>query len=138
MLCREGDPAGSMYVICSGSLRAYRRSLAVPDSIQELARLGPGDVVGEMAPILRRLRSATVQAVEPTQLLEIAPEQLRLLAHQHRSLLRVIAVALRDRAGLNQEEMDSAAIRAGVAFPVDVLPTEEFGRGERSVPTSTT
>ena len=64
VLCREGDPPGPLYVICSGSVRAYRRSRTEPEAIEELARLGPGDVVGELAPMLRQLRSATVQALD--------------------------------------------------------------------------
>jgi CRP/FNR family transcriptional regulator, cyclic AMP receptor protein len=134
VLCREGDPAGPMYVICSGSVRAYRRSLTVRDSMQELARLGRGDVVGELAPMLHRLRSATVQALEPTEVLEIAPDQLRSLARHHQSLLRVIAVALRDRAGLDEEEIDSAAIRAGVIFPVDTLSATPTNDAEHPMP----
>src|ERR1051326_2299244 len=73
VLCREGDPPGPLYVICSGSVRAYRLA---GNSVEELAHLGPGDIVGEMAPILQQARSATVQALEPTEVLEVPVSQV--------------------------------------------------------------
>jgi uncharacterized protein len=117
VLVREGDPPGPLYVICSGSVRAYRRSLTQPDAIEELARLGPGDVVGELAPMLQQLRSATVQALEPTRLLEVPSGQLATLLQRHDSLLRVLTSALRDRAGLTPADIEAVAARLGVSAP---------------------
>ena len=124
MICREGDAAGPIYVICSGSVRAYRRSLTVRDSIQELALLGVGDVVGELAPTLQRLRSATVQALERTGVLVIPADQLVTLVQQHQSLLRVIALALRDRAGLTEDQIHLLSARVGLKLPLDVLAND--------------
>jgi uncharacterized protein (DUF2225 family) len=61
MVVREGDPPGAMYLICSGSVRVYRHDVASVDSTVYLATLGVGDVIGELAPILGQLRSASVQ-----------------------------------------------------------------------------
>src|SRR5579859_5270051 len=124
VLCREGDPPGPLYVICSGLVRAYRRSLTTPDSIEELAQLGPGDVVGELAPILRQTRSATVQAVQPTDVLEVPVEHLALLAQRHESLQRVIAYALKDRAGLSHSEIEARANHGGVHLLPDVFAAD--------------
>ena len=117
ILCREGDPAGPLYVICSGSVRAYRTSLAAPDSIQELARLGPGAIVGELAAILKQLRTATVQALEPTEVLELPPIYLGSLTRRNESLLRVLTLALKERTGLPQAELEAAAMRLGITLP---------------------
>src|SRR5438477_10120106 len=104
ILCREGDPAGPLYVICSGAVRAFRRSRTVPNGVEELAQLGPGDIVGGLAPLLNQPRSATIQALQPTKVLEVAADQLGGLAQQHDSLARVITLALKDRAGLSETE----------------------------------
>src|SRR5947209_470675 len=131
---REGEPAGPLYVICSGSVRAHRRSLTVPDSIQELAQLGPGEVVGELAPLLRHSRSATVQALEPTAVIEVPADQLGALVRRHEPLLRVIALALRDRAGLSETEIESAVTRVGGTLPREVFMVESPDAAGGSLP----
>jgi uncharacterized protein (DUF2225 family) len=120
VLCREGDPPGPLYVICSGSVRAFRRSLNMPGARQDLATLGPGDVVGELAPMLQQLRSATVQALEPTEVVEVSPVHVQALLRQHKSLLRVLTQALKDRAGLTPNEVESILSREGVRLPIQV------------------
>lgn len=61
-LCRENDPAEAMYVLERGKLRIHKKTLQGID--QELARVGPGAVVGEMALLDGQPRSASVSAVE--------------------------------------------------------------------------
>jgi CRP-like cAMP-binding protein len=117
VLCREGDPPGPLYVICSGSVRAYRRSLTEPEMTQDLAHLGPGEIVGEMAPMLQQPRSATVQAIEASQVLEVPATQVGPLLRRHGSLLRVLTLALKDRAGLSPDQIESVAARLGVKLP---------------------
>jgi uncharacterized protein (DUF2225 family) len=121
VLCREGDPPGPLYVICSGSVRAYRRSMTTPDAIQELAQLGPGDIVGEMAPLLRQARSATLQATERTEVLEIPAEQLGPLSLRNEALLRVITLALKERSGLSDGQIAENALEAGVPLPPELF-----------------
>src|SRR5438477_428964 len=117
-LMREGDPPGPIYVICSGRLRVYRRDLTVVNAVVDLATLGSGEVIGELGPILGKLRSATVQAVEPTQVLEIPAEQLASLVEQHQPLVRVILTALRERSDLPPADIDQLAARLGLnLFP---------------------
>lgn len=104
VLWQEGDPPGPLYVIRSGQVRAYRGTAA---TIEELARLGPGQLVGEMAALLQTSRSATVQALEPTELLEVPVTQVRGLLKQHKALQRVLTAALQERAGLSPSEVES-------------------------------
>ena len=63
VLIEEGDSGDSIYIVVSGQLRAY-----VSDSRGREVTLGlhgPGEYVGEMS-LDGGLRSASVQAVEPT------------------------------------------------------------------------
>lgn len=134
VLCREGDPPGPLYVICSGAVRAYRRSLTTPDSIQELALLGPGDIVGELAALLRQPRSATVQAVQRTDLLEVSTDQLGHLSRRHDGLMRVIVLALKDRAGLSAAEIATMASQVGLHVSADVFAGEVDPNDESALP----
>jgi uncharacterized protein len=111
---REGDPSDAVYVICAGKLRVYRRDLTAVDRFVDLALLGPGEVIGELGPILGRLRSASVQALESSQVLEIPADQLPNLVHQHSGLVRVIMTALKDRSDLAPEEIASLAAKLGL------------------------
>jgi uncharacterized protein (DUF2225 family) len=113
VLMREGDPSGAVYVVRSGRLRVFRRDLTAVNSVVDLASLGAGDVIGELGAMLGQLRSATVQAVEPTEVLEIPSDQLSSVVRRHQPLLRVIATALRDRTGLPDEEIADLTAKLG-------------------------
>ena len=59
MLMKQGDHGNEMYVIASGSVRVERNG-------KEIATLGPGQAVGEMALLSEGPRLATVTTLEPT------------------------------------------------------------------------
>jgi uncharacterized protein len=115
-LLREGDPPGAMYVIYSGSVRVYRQDPAA-NGVIHVAILGIGDVIGELAPILGQLRSASVEAAEPTQVLEIPADQLSNVMQQYQPLLRVVAVALRERSDKADDQIGELASRLGLVLP---------------------
>jgi uncharacterized protein (DUF2225 family)/CRP-like cAMP-binding protein len=113
-LCRENDPPGQAYLVISGTLRVFRRDRKNPQQNEDLAELGPGALVGELSAMLNQPRTATVQAITPVQLLPIPIEQLRTMAQTHPSLLRVLILALQDRAGLSPAQISGVAARQGV------------------------
>jgi uncharacterized protein len=117
VLVREGDPPGAVYVVVAGRLRVYRRDLTAIDRVIDITSVGAGGVIGELAPILGQPRSATVQASETSQVLEIPAEQLPSLVQQHQPLLRVIALALRERTSLTETELAEMAARVGLVLP---------------------
>jgi len=122
VICREHDEPGPAYVVVSGSLRVYRQDRDNPDVIEQLAELGPGALVGELASLLNQRRSATVEATAEAVVLEIPSQQLHLLAQEHSALLRVLILALQERAGLSPEEITTIAARLGV----DLAPVQAF------------
>ena len=68
-LCRQGQPADALYVVEHGSLVVAAR---LPGARElELARLGPADVLGELALLDGGARTATVRALEPTRVLRL-------------------------------------------------------------------
>jgi CRP/FNR family transcriptional regulator, cyclic AMP receptor protein len=67
-ICRQGDRAESMYVVQEGCVAVFREEDAVETPI---ARLGPGEIVGEMALFDRETRSATVRAAGTARVLTL-------------------------------------------------------------------
>lgn len=71
----ERTPADKAYLIVAGEV-TIRRGGA------EIARLGPGDVVGEMAIVNHRLRTATVVAATPLEVVHFTSEAVEALCEQ--------------------------------------------------------
>jgi CRP/FNR family cyclic AMP-dependent transcriptional regulator len=97
-LMRQGDISDTMYVILSGRVKVERSDTHVADPL-ELAELGPGDVVGEMGLLDREPRSATVTAVESTEVMELDDLALAQLVLHYPDisggLLRILSRRLR-------------------------------------------
>ena len=72
VLIQEGKPIGSLYIVLDGSLKV---SLAAMGNA-EIARLGAGEIVGEMSFVEERPPSATVIAAESSVVLSIPRAQL--------------------------------------------------------------
>lgn len=68
----EATPADKAYVVLSGEVDIRRGG-------EVLARLGAGDVVGEVAIVEHRLRTATVVAATPLEVLHFTRESLEQL-----------------------------------------------------------
>ena len=110
VICREHEAPGPAFVVISGSLRVYRQDRQDPGAIEQLAELGPGALVGELATLLNQPRSATVEATTLATVLEIPSAQLHVLAQEHSALLRVVVLALQERAGLSPVEIGRAHV----------------------------
>jgi CRP-like cAMP-binding protein len=66
----EGAPSSNLYVILTGSAVVRRNG-------RRIARVGPGDVVGELSVILGGPRTATVEADTPIEWLVLDRASLR-------------------------------------------------------------
>jgi CRP/FNR family cyclic AMP-dependent transcriptional regulator len=80
VIIREGDPSDEIYVICSGTVevevsRGAIADVTGPPRLTSLARLGQGQVFGEMALVDRGVRSATVRCVKDGTALYAIPRQ---------------------------------------------------------------
>jgi CRP/FNR family cyclic AMP-dependent transcriptional regulator len=74
IIVREGEPGVGAFMIRSGKVEVTKES---GDEIEHLNTLGPGDVFGEIALLTDMPRSATVRAVEPTELLGLTAWNFR-------------------------------------------------------------
>lgn len=81
VLFLQGDPAGSLYLVRAGKVRVVVTSAHGEDLV--LRVLGPGDCLGEVSVLSSEPRSATVDALEHTELLAVPADDVRevLLAH---------------------------------------------------------
>jgi CRP-like cAMP-binding protein len=65
-LCHKGDAAGQVYVVASGRLKVLSTSQDGDEVVLNL--LGAGEVIGELPLLLGGQRTATVVALEPSEM----------------------------------------------------------------------
>ncbi len=110
-LLRQGDASAYMYVLVSGRVRIEREDAQGQGPIL-LAELGPGEVVGEMGLLDQAPRSATVTALEETEVVELSAAALSVVVLQHAesaiALLRVFSRRLRNADELAEQMLSRA------------------------------
>ncbi len=74
LLFQEGDPAGPLYIVDSGRLRAFVRR---PDGEKSLAYFRRGDIIGERSTVLGIPRGAGVEALSDSRLLRVSSSVFR-------------------------------------------------------------
>ena len=86
----EKTPADKAYVILDGAA-------AVRQHGTEIARLGPGDVVGEAALVRRSLRTATVVALTPLEMVHFTDDAVRRLCRDVPAFDRALEAIVLER-----------------------------------------
>jgi putative oxidoreductase len=91
-IVKQGEPPLHFYVVVSGKLKVYRET---HDGIRtDLTELGPGDYFGEVALVTGSPRTASVESMEKTVLLEISKEEFDSVLDQNPKLARKIIHSL--------------------------------------------
>jgi putative oxidoreductase len=91
-IVKQGEIAQKFYVVVSGKLKVYRET---DDGIRtDLTVMGPGAYFGEVALVTHKPRSASVEAVEESTLLEISEEEFDTVLDQNPKLARKIISSL--------------------------------------------
>lgn len=112
MIVRQDDPGSSMFVIVRGRVRVAEtagRQLAVFDA---------GGYFGEMSMLTGQPRSASVQAIDDCQVIELTAESLRAVALANPDVLtRISEVVAVRRADLDRQKAQHAADQAEAAEP---------------------
>ena len=91
----EGEPCDSMYFIRSGLVKV---STATPAGMVELGELKPGDYFGEVSLLNRVKRTATISALELTEVLVLDRKALDRLRPQIPDLIEKLQHGLQNRA----------------------------------------
>jgi CRP-like cAMP-binding protein len=87
---REGELGDACYLIAAGSVRVTKRGV-------EVAVLGPGSFFGEFAVLADQRRHASVETIEPVELLEIRRGLLDELVAAHPGVARTLRKFYRER-----------------------------------------
>ena len=99
LLFREGDPGDKFYILQSGSIEILKEKAGA--EADRLAVKKAGDAFGEMALLTEAPRSATVRALEPTNLLVVSREQFEQLLGGDTLALRVMRSLAKSLRALN-------------------------------------
>jgi CRP/FNR family cyclic AMP-dependent transcriptional regulator len=116
VVLHAGDPADAFHLIASGRVVVRRTSLMGDTAI--LGFLGPGEFFGELALIGRAppmARTATVEAIEPTESLSIRAEQFEALRRREPAVDRFLVELLTARV----VELDERLVEA-LLIPAEV------------------
>jgi len=110
VLCRQGDVGDAAYIIIEGEA-AVR--IATPSGEIEVARLGGGDVVGEIAILCDVPRTATVTATQRVTALKITKELFFRLVSEFPQIAIEIMRELAARLERTNAQLRDAVGRAG-------------------------
>ena len=101
----QDDPSDSLYVVLSGSAKVFRTSEDGRDRI--MTTLRAGDAFGELAMIEGQPRSATVETLEPTELLSLSRQDFSRFASEHPDFLYKLLQSMCERVRkINEDVLD--------------------------------
>ena len=119
-LFREGEEADGLYLVASGRLRVV---VEREGETRVVRLLGPGTAIGELALLTGTRRSASVQAVRDSELLEIESDRfLELLGRDSElsiGLARALARQLQASGGIAEPEAQPSVFAVAGAGGVD-------------------
>jgi CRP/FNR family transcriptional regulator, cyclic AMP receptor protein len=132
----EGDSSDTCYVVRSGHARAVREHGA--GRTLTLANFAPGDIFGELAMFDDERRSATIQALEETELIAILGRDMRRLLRQHPDIAVKLLAALGRRLResndrLTRQSFQSVQSRVAAALAQLVATARAEGAEEGDV-----
>ena len=137
---REGDASDTCYIVREGHARAiheHRDGRTIT-----LATFGPGDIFGELAMFEDELRSATVEAIEPTSVVAVLGPDMRRLMTEHPEISTRLVVALGRRlretnARLSRQSFQTVQSRVAVVLSELVAQERAEGSGDDVLVTAT-
>jgi CRP/FNR family transcriptional regulator len=133
---REGDQSDTCYVIRSGRVRAIREHQ--DGRTITLANFGPGDFFGELAMFDAERRSATVEALEQTEVVGILGGDMRRLLREHPEISIKLLAALGRRLRetnerLARQSFQTVQSRVAAVLEQMVATAQDGGASERDV-----
>ena len=95
VICKEGDPGNSIFIISQGKVAVFRQPPGKEKS--ELAQLKEGDFFGEFAYFSNSRRQATVEALEDTEVLELTKGELQKTVQEFPGVSQVLFKFYKER-----------------------------------------
>jgi CRP/FNR family transcriptional regulator, cyclic AMP receptor protein len=92
---REGDASDTCYIVRDGRARATHEH--GDGRMITLATFGSGDIFGELAMFEDERRSATIEAIEPTNVVAVLGPDMRALMSEHPEIATRLVIALAKR-----------------------------------------
>jgi thioredoxin reductase (NADPH) len=93
-IIREGDPADSFFILTRGTASVRQNG---PDGEREISTLKPGDFFGEIGLLSGTVRSATVRATAPAEVLELDTEGFRELVESSQATKERVESSMEQR-----------------------------------------
>ncbi len=116
----QGEPADGLFLVASGRLRVFVSAGTREHVLHDLAR---GAVVGEIALLSSRPRSATVRAVRDSDLLRLRQSSFNVLVERRPALLGEIARLLIDRLlAVDRPQLEPTGSRTIAVAPAGLSP----------------
>jgi CRP/FNR family transcriptional regulator, cyclic AMP receptor protein len=103
-----GDPSERLFILKRGKVRLYR---VVGGSELTLAVVGEGTLFGEMALTAQHLREAYAQAMEPSLVLSMSPDDLKKLILGHSEVGLELARVLSERLRLYEKRLEDISLK---------------------------
>jgi CRP-like cAMP-binding protein len=128
---REGDASDTCYVVRCGRARAVREH--ADGRTITLADFGPGDIFGELAMFEDERRSATVEAVQATEVVAVLGPDMRRLMVEHPQISMRLVIALGRRLRDTNERLARQSfqtVQSRVAVVLRELVAEAIAAGE--------
>jgi len=105
----QDDPSDSMYLLLEGSAKVYQTSEDGKDRILKI--LKPGEAFGDLAMIEGRLRSASVQTLEDSEMLTLARADFQAFGDSHPAVLWELLATFAERLRLMNESILDLSFR---------------------------
>ena len=125
-LIHEQTPADSCYILLSGEVGVYVGR-------EHVATLGPGEVIGESALRMGKLRSATVTTTGPTEVLRIEADDLAGLLRQIPALRDVMEANAARHAPVSTDDVPTPSgphrAKVDASIPAELVERFEHAAG---------
>jgi CRP/FNR family cyclic AMP-dependent transcriptional regulator len=136
VIFREGDSGDTCYVIKSGSVSVMREHQ--DGRVIALAELRGGAMFGELAMFGGETRSATVETLEPTEVVALLAGDFQRLMRRHPGIAVKMLAALADRVRtanerLLQQSFQTVAGRVAGALLAQTVARQSEGAGDTDV-----
>ena len=128
VLCYQGEPSDSFYIIVSGRLEVLIRNAS--GESRQVGEMSQGEAVGEMGVFTGEPRSATVLASRDSELLKFSKSEFHELTQRYPQLMRHLTQLLIKRLQRVDREVQTANLSSNIllAPASDGAPVDDFAR----------